>query len=111
MNCDFELNGELYKCRVCGYEFSRIVNRKCGPSGLKKAENFGKAVVKHVFSGSERASQEEIDRRYEICKECPLFRDEICNHNSCGCNVSNKQKFLNKLAWKDQQCPLDKWRI
>lgn len=111
MNCDFEGSGSEYKCKVCGYTFKRPVNRKCGPSGIKRATNFVKAVVNHTITGAERVSQDEIDRRYEICKECPLFSDGICKHNSCGCNISNVQKFLNKLAWKDQQCPLDKWRI
>lgn len=27
----------------------------------------------------------------------------------CGCNITNKRQFMNKLAWSDQKCPLDKW--
>jgi hypothetical protein len=29
--------------------------------------------------------------------------------SECGCNISNKSIFLNKLAWADQKCPLNKW--
>jgi hypothetical protein len=28
----------------------------------------------------------------------------------CGCNVNDKKIFLNKLAWADQKCPLEKWQ-
>jgi hypothetical protein len=28
----------------------------------------------------------------------------------CGCNLSKKKVFLNKLAWADQECPLGKWK-
>jgi hypothetical protein len=27
----------------------------------------------------------------------------------CGCNLSSRKIFMNKLAWADQKCPLDKW--
>ena len=27
----------------------------------------------------------------------------------CGCNLSNKVQFMNKLAWADQKCPKDYW--
>ena len=27
----------------------------------------------------------------------------------CGCNLSRKKIFMNKLAWADQECPLSKW--
>jgi hypothetical protein len=28
----------------------------------------------------------------------------------CGCAISNKKIFLNKLAWADQECPIGKWK-
>lgn len=111
MNCNFVEKDGIWECSHCGFTFKRNVNRKCGPSAVKRVTNFTKSVVKHVFNGMEKSSQEEIDRRLSICNECPLFQDGICKHNECGCNVSNKQKFMNKLAWADQECPLGKWRI
>ena len=28
----------------------------------------------------------------------------------CGCNINTKKKFMNKLAWADQECPIGKWK-
>lgn len=111
MDCKFRQIAEnLYECEVCHFQYKNgDVHRNCGPSGVKKVVNFSKAITTHVLSGSKRATQEEIDARLLICKDCPLFHNDVCNHNDCGCNVNNKNKFLNKLAWKDQKCPLSKW--
>ena len=62
-----------------------------------------------VYTGMPQASPAEIDRRWAICQACELFDGSICAHKSCGCNVSNEQKFLNKLAWAEQKCPAGKW--
>lgn len=56
-----------------------------------------------------KSSQKLINSRYAICIACDMYNkeDKICSH--CGCNISSKKIFLNKLAWKDQKCPIDKW--
>ena len=113
IDCEFkQIDNNLFECVRCGFTYKTDkIKRNCGPTIEKKIINFGKAILKHVSTGMKKSSQEEIDRRLSICNECPLFQDGICNHNECGCNVSNKQKFMNKLAWADQECPLGKWRI
>lgn len=105
-----ELNKDgLYECITCHYKHSKNVKRNCGPSRVRRAVNFTKALVNHVLSGAELADNEEIERRFNICQTCPLYENARCKHNDCGCNILNKQKFLNKLAWKDQTCPENKW--
>lgn len=86
------------------------------PSFAKKVINFTKAFVNHIKTGFRQTSEEEIEERLVICKSCPLFKfiDEnsagVCTHETCGCNISDAQKFFNKLAWADQSCPLGKWK-
>ena len=58
------------------------------------------------------ASQDEAERRWEICKQCPYLkydetnpdtgkRDGRCTH--CGC-------FMNvKVHYAVAECPIDKW--
>jgi hypothetical protein len=108
---------DQYRCTVCGRE---VVSRH-GPAGIharckswppsltKRAINFTSALVSHVARGMPSASQEEIDRRLAICQVCPLFDGAICRHADCGCRISQSQKFFNKLAWADQDCPIGKW--
>ena len=111
MKCEFELKDNIWKCKNCGYTFKRNVNRECGPTLVQKSTNFTKAVTKHILNSGKYASEEEIARRFTICQNCPLFNGKICVHEKCGCNVSQEKKFLNKLSWASEQCPLDKWRI
>jgi hypothetical protein len=71
--------------------------------------NFIKSLFWHLYSGSPKSSQELIDNRLSICKTCDLFDRYNSQCLECGCNINNKKIFLNKLAWADQRCPLNKW--
>jgi uncharacterized paraquat-inducible protein A len=74
-----------------------------------RIKTFLKSLFFHVYSGFPKSSQQEIDRRWFICITCDQF-DKINSQCSvCGCNLSRKKQFLNKLAWADQKCPIDKW--
>ncbi len=84
---------------------------------FKKLKNFSRALWNHVITGMKKSSQKLIDKRYDICTGCEHFSFFRSEHkpdikatcNLCGCNLSNKKVFMNKLAWKDQKCPADKW--
>jgi len=77
--------------------------------------NFFKSLYNHIRTGMKKSSTSQIRHRYEICQGCEFFnfisrQDEIkATCNVCGCNLSDKKIFMNKLAWKDQQCPKGKW--
>ncbi|NDB56282.1 hypothetical protein EB169_10715 [archaeon] len=74
-----------------------------------RLKTFLKSLFWHIYSGSPKATQLQILKRYEICIACSDYdtKSSTCNH--CGCNINNKKQFLNKLAWADQKCPIDKW--
>lgn len=74
---------------------------------LEKAKNFAKAAVQHVAAGMPRASEEEIERRFAICRGCEFYKNSACT--KCGCPISRERKFVSKLAWADQSCPVGKW--
>ena len=79
------------------------------PSLPRRLANFTQAAASHLLAGLPQASQTEIDRRFAICQTCQHFNGRHCTHTSCGCTVSSELKFLNKLAWADQRCPVGKW--
>lgn len=56
-----------------------------------------------------KSSQDTINYRYSICLSCESYDKINSQCLECGCNLSNKKQFLNKLAWADQQCPIGKW--
>lgn len=75
-----------------------------------KVITFLKALFWHVYSGFPKSTQSQIDYRYAICKQCELFDSVDSQCLECGCNINNKKIFMNKLAWADQKCPLNKWQ-
>lgn len=78
---------------------------------LSKIKTFLKSLAFHVWAGFPKSSQQQIDSRFAICQACDEFynsKDSTCL--VCGCNISRKKVFLNKLAWADQECPVGKWK-
>lgn len=76
---------------------------------LIRLKTFLKSFIWHIRLGLPKSTQYQIDQRYAICIVCDKFnrKDSICN--ICGCNINKKKQFLNKLAWADQKCPINKW--
>lgn len=74
-----------------------------------KIKNFIKSLWFHVYSGFPKSTQEQINQRYSICVACEKFNTLKSECGVCGCAISQKKIFMNKLAWADQECPLQKW--
>lgn len=128
MECDFVIEREdsRFECPKCGYIIEakyRNAKRKCEPliqpqyepTLLKKIGHFSWALARHLYKGVPTVTQEELDRRLAICQECPLLKKNglvggVCTHESCGCTIQDEVVFLNKIAWADEKCPLDKWK-
>lgn len=77
------------------------------PSFLAKLKNFAVATSQHIASGMPIASEEEIIRRHNICLGCEFFKNNSCL--KCGCPLNRDKKFISKLSWADQECPVGKW--
>lgn len=76
---------------------------------LLKLRVFFKALWFHIYAGFPKASRDEIAARHAICVSCDKFNTQKSECSVCGCLISKKLKFLNKLAWADQECPIGKW--
>lgn len=76
---------------------------------LIRLKTFCKSLFFHVWNGFPKTTRSEILDRYSICIECTEFNRTKSECNICGCAISKDSKFLNKLAWADQECPLGKW--
>jgi hypothetical protein len=87
------------------------------PQHISEADNIGsilldqikqEAIDKAAKNTTENlCSTEEIDQRLSICNTCEYFKDNSCL--LCGCTVVREVNHQNKLAHKDQKCPVDKW--
>jgi ribosomal protein L32 len=76
---------------------------------MKRILRFIKALWFHINAGLPKTTQSEINHRFSICSQCDMYDrlNSLCLE--CGCNINNKKIFMNKLAWADQHCPLNKW--
>lgn len=73
----------------------------------RKLLNFIIASIKHILNGGKRTSKEERKKRYAICQSCEFFDNSSCIQ--CGCPISRHEKFISKLDWANQHCPVGKW--
>ena len=73
----------------------------------KNAEKQRKGIVSpidFINPQTEYSSDEENDRRYAICEECPyLTATKRCE--KCGCFMVAKTKLLHAT------CPIGKWEV
>jgi hypothetical protein len=74
---------------------------------LEKAKNFTSATVRHVASGMNRCTDEQIEERFAICRGCEHYVDNACA--MCGCKIARDKAIISKLAWAEQSCPVGKW--
>jgi hypothetical protein len=73
------------------------------PEIFTLAKNFGHSVVNHLADGMKKVSEEEFNKRLDICKKCDKFDDKSVRCKQCGC-------FLNiKASWNSEKCPLGLW--
>lgn len=94
----------------------RPLKPKSPPTTARKLLNFSLAAIQHVAAGMPTCNQDEIDQRIAVCHTCELYQPNqenpevgVCGHPDCGCTVTREAKFISKLAWRDQKCPLGKW--
>lgn len=76
---------------------------------LLRMQTFLKSLFFHIYAGFPKATKYEINYRYLICTSCENYDRKFSQCALCGCNLSDKKEFLNKLAWADQECPIGRW--
>jgi hypothetical protein len=77
---------------------------------LIRLRTFLKSLLWHISLGLPKTPRHIILQRYTICNSCSSYDSKNKQCLECGCNISDKSIFLNKLAWADQSCPLGKWK-
>lgn len=121
MFCKFvKLDDNHYQCSVCDLVLysldgnppnficnKSLQNNEDLPSFLEKVKNFALASVGHIKSGMKLASNDTIISRFNECKKCEFYKDESCS--KCGCPVFAHKKYISKLSWSEQECPVGKW--
>jgi hypothetical protein len=101
--CEFvDIGFDTYACQNCGL----IISSFDGPPALICSAIKITEAIKSA-DPSKTCSEQEIVNRYSICMSCDFFKNNTCD--KCGCKVVRNSEFQNKLFWKDQSCPINKW--
>lgn len=123
MFCEFSTqDGGLYICNKCGlklfssdgnapifickYHTSQMQKEPI-PSFVERIKNFAKATADHLGNGCKLASDDTISQRYSTCQNCEFFIKQSCS--KCGCPIFANKKYISKLSWAEQSCPVNKW--
>lgn len=91
-------------------EITENAEERVLPPLLKRATNFGKAMVNHARDGFKKCPPKIYASRLDICWGCDkLIKDETRETTGscteCGCSVSTKAR------WASEACPIGKWGI
>jgi hypothetical protein len=77
------------------------------PPLAQRVANFAASAAKHVAAGMPRATDEQIAERFAICQGCEFLLNQACS--KCGCPVVREAKYISKLSWATESCPVGKW--
>jgi len=77
------------------------------PPLAERLANFAASAAKHVAAGMPRATDEKIAERFAICQGCEFLSEGACS--KCGCPVVRESRFISKLSWASESCPVGKW--
>lgn len=127
LKCEFivsSLNSDLLYCKICNIVIDKnnhmknelLCSKKLHDAAMDPNNHQIKLVKTEIIDASslekpsqskQECSQEQIDSRMDICKQCPFFQNNSCLQ--CGCALSRDRNYKNKLYFADQSCPIGKW--
>ena len=77
------------------------------PPLAERLANFAASAAKHVVAGMPRCTDQQIAERFAICQGCEFLSGGACS--KCGCPVVREARFVSKLSWANESCPVGKW--
>ena len=105
---ELSYNQKLYQQRVVTVEECEACLDKKLPSLRKRLLNYTKAVYRWTKAGGKERPDEEVERIWNICKQCDEHVDGVCQ--ACGCLISKDGKPLrNKLKMDTSHCIKGLW--
>lgn len=118
MLCDFlSIDDGIFQCSRCGVvvetEDFMTPTLPCSYLDINsKDKNLADKIkdMNNLLNTSkdlEMGSNEEIVKRFKICELCEYFQNNSCI--KCGCSINRTRNHMNKLTWKNEKCPIDKW--
>ena len=72
---------------------------------VEQAVTYARALVKHVANLGRNVSEEVLEERLQICRDCDsrVVEEEVERCKECTCPI------LSKAPWASEDCPRKKW--
>lgn len=125
-NCGLTVALENPKAQILCFPYARAVfaqdtysgvpEQLRGPQLVNSTNDIEKIMEKSISSQHQNhqsdtndtlCSQEIIEKRLSICKQCEYYKDNACM--LCGCHIVREKNYQNKLANKNAHCPDGRW--
>ncbi len=107
-NQEFKDHPELYTRRDIVVADCEACLGKELPNLRKQFVTYAKTVTKWVSKGGKERSEEEVERIWNICKQCDALVDDRCR--DCGCRIGKGGRPLtNKLKMDTTHCIRGLW--
>lgn len=98
--CEFiDVGLDKYECIRCG---TIVESYDGGPPALLCAFTYESSP-----NHPDACSEQQFVNRLNICSVCDHFVNNTCD--LCGCRISSNIEFKNKILWKNESCPINKW--
>lgn len=120
MWCVFQATDDpqVHSCARCGFVAAPTafppekLRRECQilaatprtPSLVERIRGYRGARERWIAAGRPVRNDEEMARLHAICQACEYFSGASCK--LCGCAVHPSRKWINKLRWATEHCPL-----
>jgi len=96
--CDFiNLYNNQYQCSKCGI---RIKSEDGHPPIFP-------CMIYKPVGADNLCADHQVEKRYSVCNTCEFFNNNTCT--KCDCIITRNLNYMNKLFFKDQECPELKW--
>lgn len=64
-------------------------------------------MARRLVAAHPDAPAKTLGRRLAICQGCEHYDGKACTR--CGCPVVRESRFVSKLSWANESCPVGKW--
>lgn len=97
---------------LCNFTYLYDSKYKCLNCGLIIITDDGQPPVFPCISHkpinkNNLCTDDQVNKRYSICNNCEFFNKNTCT--KCDCVITRNLNYMNKLFFKDQECPELKW--
>lgn len=113
--CNLVKISDWFECSKCGNRIQIMDSISDPPQVPCRNPLIGNNIPNNIYSFASKAMDEKnnlcslqvIEHRHTICSSCEYYKNNTCEQ--CGCSIIRDRNYLNKIAIKNEKCPIGLW--